>query len=68
MDGTALATLIGQYGFPIVAFFVLFKYMGKQEERHKEEMDKMSTAINNNTDIMRQVLTQLKREDDRYDV
>ncbi len=63
MDGTALATLIGQYGFPIVAFFVLFRYMGKQEERHKEEMDKMSQAIDNNTTVMRQVLSKMKGGD-----
>lgn len=60
MDVTVFAQLVGSLGFPIVACFVMFKQLNKQEERHKEEMDKMSEAINNNTQVMNEFLAQLK--------
>jgi hypothetical protein len=60
MDVTVFAQLVGSLGFPIVACIVMFKQLQKQAERHKAEMDKMSEAINNNTAVMNEVLTQLR--------
>ena len=49
MDVNALIQLVGSLGFPIVACGALFWRMVKSDEQHKEEMGKMSDALNNNT-------------------
>ena len=49
MNPNDLTTLIGTVGFPIVAYGAMFWYMVKQNQSHKEEMDKMAQALNNNT-------------------
>lgn len=49
MDLNVVTQLIGSLGFPIVACIALFYQNSKQEDRHREEMDKLSDAVNNNT-------------------
>ena len=49
MDFNTLIQLVGSLGFPIVACGALFWRMIKSDEQHKEEMNKMSEAINKNT-------------------
>lgn len=44
-----IVQLISAVGFPIVAYGAMFYYMVKQNKDHKEEMDKMSEALNGNT-------------------
>lgn len=63
MDIATLTTLIGSLGFPIVCCIALFWYMTKNMEQHKEEMNKMSEAINNNTNVMNQLIAELRKEE-----
>lgn len=49
MDFQAIAQFIGTLGFPIAACCYLMLSREKDSERHKEEMDKMTDALNNNT-------------------
>lgn len=49
MDVNTLIQLVGSLGFPIVCCGALFWKMVKTDERHKEEMDKVTEALNNNT-------------------
>lgn len=49
MDVTEITQLISTLGFPIVCCIALFWKMNKQDENHKEEMSKMTDALNNNT-------------------
>lgn len=44
-----ILTLIGSYAFPIIMCIAFFWKLDKDSEQHKEEMDKMSEALNNNT-------------------
>lgn len=46
---TEISQVITSVGFPIVAYLLMFSYMQKIEESHKEEMSKMTDALNNNT-------------------
>lgn len=46
---TEITQLISTLGFPIVCCIALFWKMNKQDENHKEEMSKMTDALNNNT-------------------
>ena len=49
MEFEQILTLIGSYCFPIVACIVMFWKSAKDTEAHRQEMDKMSEALNNNT-------------------
>ena len=49
MDVNTVIQLVTTLGFPIVCCIALFWRMIKSDENHKEEMDKLSEALNNNT-------------------
>ncbi len=49
MDLQAITTLIGSLGFPIAACIACFSMLNKEREEHKNEMAKVTEAINNNT-------------------
>lgn len=49
MDGNTLVTLISTVGFPIAACCALFWHNWKLQENHKEELNKITEAVNNNT-------------------
>lgn len=59
----AVVQIIQSVGFPIVCCGALFWYMIKQRDAHKDEMDKMTTAIKNNTQVLTQIITMLGDED-----
>lgn len=62
MDVNTLIQLVGSLGFPIVACGALFWRMVKSDEQHKEEMNKMSEAINNNTTALVKLTEKLEKE------
>lgn len=49
IDINSVAQFIGSLGFPIVACIGMYYRMIKQDEMHKEEMNKVTEAINNNS-------------------
>lgn len=62
MDVNTLIQLVGSLGFPIVACGALFWRMVKSDEQHKEEMNKMSEALNNNTNAIVKLTEKLAKE------
>lgn len=62
MDVNTLIQLVGSLGFPIVACGALFWRMVKSDEQHKEEMNKMSEALNNNTSALVKLTEKLEKE------
>lgn len=62
MDVNVLIQLVGSLGFPVVACGALFWRMVKSDEQHKEEMSKMSEALNNNTNALVKLTERLDRE------
>lgn len=54
-----ITTMITTVGFPIVCCGACFWYINKTGEQHKAEMDKMSEAINNNTNVMTKLIDKL---------
>lgn len=62
MDVNTLIQLVGSLGFPIVACGALFWRMIKSDEQHKEEMSKMSEALNNNTSALVKLTEKLEKE------
>lgn len=62
MDVNSLIQLVGSLGFPIAACGALFWRMVKSDEQHKEEMNKMSEALNNNTSALVKLTEKLEKE------
>lgn len=62
MDVNSIIQLVGSLGFPIVACGAMFWRMVKSDEQHKEEMNKMSEALNNNTSALVRLTERLDKE------
>lgn len=62
MDANTIIQLVGSLGFPIVMCGALFWRMVKYDEQHKEEMDKLSEALNNNTNAITKLSDKLDKE------
>ena len=56
MDFSGIAQVISTLGFPIAVCLICFWYINKQEEQHKQEIDKMAEAVNNNTLVIQKLL------------
>lgn len=67
MDVSVITQLIGSVGFPIVMCFVLVYYMEKSEESHKEEINSLKEALNNNTNILTKLETLINERLDNYE-
>ena len=52
MDLSQIATIISSVGFPIFCCVYLINNISKMVENHKQELDKMASAIDNNTKAM----------------
>lgn len=60
IDANAVVTLVQTLGFPIVCCVALFYRMIKESENHKEEMNKVTDALNNNTQALIRLEESLK--------
>ena len=49
MDITVITQLIGSLGFPIACVIAMFYFWNKEREDHKNSLDKVTEALNNNT-------------------
>ena len=54
-----IVQIVAQLGFPIAMCLLMFWYVTKKDESHKEEIDKMSEAVNNNTLVMQKLIDKL---------
>lgn len=59
MDGSSIVTMIQAVGFPIAACVALYLHMVHQDADHKEEVNQLREAINNNTLVMQRLLDKL---------
>lgn len=55
MDVNAITQIISGVGFPIAACLICFWYVNKLTETHKEEVNKLTDALNNNTLVMQKL-------------
>lgn len=56
MDVSVVMQFISNLGFPIAVAVACFWYINKQNEQHKQEIDKMAEAVNNNTLVIQKLL------------
>ena len=59
LDVNGITQIISNLGFPIAVCVGLFWYIVKQSEAHKEETEKLRTAIENNTLIITKLYERL---------
>ena len=62
MDVNAVTTAISTLGFPIVMCGAMFWFMLKENETHKEEMNRVTEALNNNTLILQKLCDRIDGE------
>lgn len=59
-----IVSIISTVGFPIAMALILLWYIYDSNNKHKEEMDKMSAALNNNTIAITKLLDRLGGDKD----
>lgn len=75
MDANVIITMIGSLGFPIVACIFIAIFFSKTQDNyradikdmqamHKQETDKMTEAINNNTRALERLIIKIGGNDD----
>lgn len=75
MDANVIITMIGSLGFPIVAcvgMAIFFREVNKNyredikelSSNHRNEMDKVTEAINNNTIVVQKLIDKLDKDGD----
>lgn len=62
MDASTINTLVSTLGFPIVMCGAMFWYMIKEKDAHKEEMNSVTEALNNNTLMLQKLCDRLDGE------
>lgn len=62
MDITAVTQAVSTLGFPIVMCGAMFWYMVKEKDSHKEEMNSVTEALNNNTIMLQKLCDRLDGE------
>ena len=65
MDWNGVIQAIGSVGFPIVACGVMFSYLEKERESHKEEIASITHALNENTKVITELKIIIERLADR---
>ena len=63
MDFSTVVQAVSAVGFPIVFCLILYKTMLDQNKQHKEESDKLTEAIHNNTIALTKLVDKLDKED-----
>ena len=60
MEATEFISIISNVGFPIAVCCVLFYYINNQNEKHNEEIDKLSETLQGNTKVLTELCTLIK--------
>lgn len=60
MEIDQILTVISTVGFPIACCLILFWFMYKNDNSHKEEVNKLTEAIQNNTIVMQKLVDRIE--------
>ena len=64
MDANTIVQMISNVGFPIACCICLFYMNVKQTQQHKEEVNKITEALNNNTLAIQKLSDKLKNKEE----
>ena len=59
MDFATIVSAVSAVGFPIVFCLILYKTMLDHNKQHKDEADKLTEAIHNNTLVIQKLVDKL---------
>lgn len=62
MDASTVTQIITNLGFPIAVCCILFWYVYKIQQAHKEEIDALTQAIENNTIALTKLESKLEEK------
>lgn len=62
MDFATIVSAVSAVGFPIVFCLILYKTMLDQNRQHKDESDKLTEAIHNNTLVIQKLVDKLETD------
>lgn len=62
MDFATIVSAVSAVGFPIVFCLILYKTMLDQNKEHREEANKLTEAIHNNTLVIQKLVDSLDKE------
>lgn len=57
--------LIQNVGFPIACVIAMFHFWNKEREDHKQELNSVTEALNNNTLVLQSIRDHLMMNDDQ---
>lgn len=60
MEIDSVTNIISNVGFPVAMCLLLFYYMERQNERHKQEIDKLNETLQGNTNVLTELTTLIK--------
>lgn len=63
LDISMIVDLIGSVGFPIVCCGVLFWFINKHDNQHKEEINALRESIENNTQRLSDLVEKLAEKE-----
>lgn len=64
MDVATITNLVTTVGFPVVVCLATMYYIKYLNDQHKQEIDKLSEALQNNTLVMQRLLDKLGGDGD----
>lgn len=62
MDVTVITQLVSTVGFPIAMCSLMSYYIKYTEDKHREEIDTMRDALNNNTMVLQKLVDKLDED------
>lgn len=60
MNVSDVTNILSNVGFPVAMCLLLFYYMERQNERHKQETDKLNETLQGNTNVLTELTTLIK--------
>lgn len=57
---TDVTNIITNVGFPVAMCVFLLYYMERQDERHRQETDKLNETLQGNTNVLTELTTLIK--------
>lgn len=59
VDIDTIVNIINSCGVPVLCLIAMFKMWQEEQDKHKDEVDKLRSAVENNTAVMQSLISKL---------